>query len=87
MPMVTSLKPLEETEGPQEMEGWGTLSCSPVSCRGQKVEEGVIEGSSLDPPLEGQKEAGGHGIHASRELDRICCRLWLLWMNPYSSYT
>lgn len=52
--------------------------------------EGVIEGGSLDPdpdPLEGQKEAGGHGIHASGELDRICCRLWLLCMNPYSSYT
>lgn len=72
------------------MEGKGTLSCSPVSCRGQKVEEGVIEGGSLDPDPdspEGQEEAGGNGIHAGRELDRICCRLWLLWTSPYSSYT
>lgn len=59
------------------MEGGGTWSCSQVSWREQIVEEGVIEGGSLDadpdpPPTPspgGQGKAGGKGFMLGRELD------------------
>lgn len=78
-------------KGPQEMEGGGTWSCSPVSYRGQIVEEGVIDRSSLDAdpdPPEGQRKARGNRIHTGLRIrQRICWRLMLLWMDLYSSYT
>lgn len=60
------------------------------------MEEGVIEGGSLDadpdPPHHPLPRGPGEGwrkrIHAGQRIRlRICCRLWLLWMSPYSLYT
>lgn len=48
LPVVTSVKPSLGLRVCRKWKGGGAWSCSQVSCRGQIVEEGVIEGRSLD---------------------------------------